>query len=240
MTHIMLNLCNTFIHSLLYLTGIKFYYVLECLTFAHEECAYKRFAFRFCNGNGRPAVAEYEQCFQNRWVPHSVIFCNVHRLTRERRLLSHEEMHNMSNSNVTKPCTLCISAKTMYRHMQDFHRDWYSIIISMEDFSWWWALLLLHREVQELTPGEHANHVHFCRKLQGQPQLNELPFVCMRCSVSPWWCHQHKKSALLMVWKSTLDGAKQVSMQTCSECMVWNCGHIFVFHILSWHLTVIS
>jgi hypothetical protein len=36
--------------------------VQECLTFTHEEYADMHFMFRFCNENGRAAVAEYKQC----------------------------------------------------------------------------------------------------------------------------------------------------------------------------------
>jgi hypothetical protein len=97
----------------------QFPYVQECLTFTNEECAYKNFAFRFCNGNGRTAVAEYKQCFPNRWVPHLTIFCNVHRLNKRER-----EVTYFSWGNAEREQQQC--DKTMYFvHFSEAHIQMY-------------------------------------------------------------------------------------------------------------------
>jgi hypothetical protein len=53
------------------------------LTFTYEKYPNMHFLYRFCNGNGGDAIAEYHQCFPNQQVTQQNVLYNTHGIMRD-------------------------------------------------------------------------------------------------------------------------------------------------------------
>ena len=131
--------------------------------FSHVEYCDMHFVYRFCDGNARAAVQEYERRFPDRRISSRSVFTRIHQTFRDTGSLpsvSVQSERKVVGTINTRENTLQTSPRLSIRRMASR--------IGVSNMQVWRTL---HEEdlypyhdqrVQHLEPGDHAQRMDLC------------------------------------------------------------------------------